>query len=94
MRKLLLVTAFTLVLPMAAFAEPVPLDNTVPPCDSTGTSDKPPCNADSDSIQVPPPLPNEEGGVIVPPEIPAEGLPGHKDKADPGLPMPAAPPKP
>jgi hypothetical protein len=94
MRKLLLATAFIIGLPILALAEPVPLDNTVSPCDSSGSTDKPSCDTDSGSVKVPPPLPNEEGGVIVPPEIPAEGLPGRKDRADPGLPQPATPPRP
>ena len=94
MRKLLFVTALMIGWSIAALAEPVPMDNSVPPCDSAGSTHKPPCNADSDSVKVPPPLPNEGDSVIVPPEIPAEGLPGHEYKADPGLPMPSNPPKP
>lgn len=55
-----------------------PVDNTVPPCEDAAISNKPSCNNDSDSVNVPPKMPHERG-VIVPPEVPAEGLP-NQDK--------------
>lgn len=94
MRKLLLTAVLVFGFSVDGLADPVPLDNTVPPCDSNSNTGKPPCNADSGSVKVPTPLPNEKGGVIVPPEIPAGGLPSQKNKTDPGLPAPVDPPRP
>lgn len=74
-------------------AEPAPVDNAVPPCDSVQGTHKPPCNADADSLKVPAPLPNEDESVVRPPAPPANGLPG-SGKGDPGLPRPAHPPQP
>ena len=54
-----------------------PVNNAVPPCDDSVASRKPPCHIDSDSVNVPPEMPNQ-GGVIVPPEVPAEGLPNRE----------------
>ena len=54
-------------------------DATEPPCDNLETTDKPPCDTDSESIKVPTPMPTEKDSVIVPPDIPADGFP-NQDK--------------
>jgi hypothetical protein len=59
-------------------AKQPPVNNVVPPCDDALNSKKPSCNIDSDSVNVPPKMPNEKG-VIVPPEVPAEGLPNREN---------------
>ncbi len=59
----------------SAFAGPPPVDNTLPPCDSSVSGPKPPCTMDSESIRVPPKTPNEGERIIVPPEDPVKGLP-------------------
>ena len=70
-----------------------PVDNAVPPCDSSNSTQKPPCDADADSLKVPAPLPNEDDSIVRPPDSPTDGLP-HPGKADPGLPRPVHPPQP
>jgi hypothetical protein len=75
-----------------------PVNNTVSPCEDAAISNKPSCNIDSDSVNVPPKMPHERG-VIVPPEVPAEGLPNqnqqrqnnqqpHQDPREPVVPAP------
>jgi hypothetical protein len=74
------------------------VNNTVSPCEDAAISNKPSCNIDSDSVNVPPKMPHERG-VIVPPEVPAEGLPNqnqqrqnnqqpHQDPREPVVPAP------
>ena len=92
MRKLLLI-AIAAALPISALADPVPIDNTVSPCDSSSSTSKPSCNTDSDSVAVPPPMPSERKSVIVPPEIPAEGLPDRSKKPGADVHQPTGPSK-
>ena len=81
MRKLMLVLTALIIAPATVTAEPQRIedDATEPPCDNLETTDKPPCDTDSESIKVPTPMPTEKDSVIVPPDIPAEGLP-NQDK--------------
>lgn len=86
MRKLIilmLVMGFTVG---TAWADKPPVNNAVPPCDNSPNSKKPPCNMDSDSVNVPPKMPHERG-VIVPPEVPAEGLPNREKPTPPKEPI-------
>ncbi|MCB5186749.1 hypothetical protein LG200_01875 [Methylobacillus caricis] len=78
-KRLMWVAAFLLAIvsPLGVQADPAPVDNTVPPCDSSQTTSKPDCKIDSDSLKAPPSMPGERDSVIVPPEVPAEGL--HND---------------
>lgn len=93
MRTLILAFIALLMAPAIGIAEPQRIpndhDSTAQPCDNDRTTTKPPCNADSESIKVPKPLPNERDSTLVPPDIPAEGLP-NRDKA----PTPGADPSP
>ena len=84
MRKLMLVLTALIIAPATVTAEPQRIedDATEPPCDNLETTDKPPCDTDSESIKVPTPMPTEKDSVIVPPDIPAEGLP-NQDKNSP-----------
>lgn len=66
--------------------KPPPVNNTVPPCDNSPNSKKPSCDMDSDSVNVPPKMPQERG-VIVPPDIPAEGLPNREKQIPPKEPV-------
>ncbi|MPS49074.1 hypothetical protein [Methylobacillus sp.] len=65
-------------------ADPVPIDNTKPPCDRNPATGKPNCEVDSESIKAPPTMPRERDSVIVPPEVPAEGLPNDPGARKPG----------
>lgn len=76
---------------MASAWSAPPVDNTVPPCDHAGTSKKPACNMDSESVKMPPKMPHERG-VIVPPEVPAEGLPNQDKRRQEGVPPRPQPP--
>jgi len=58
-----------------ALAEPVPIDNTVPPCDNSPTGNKPSCNMDSGSVKTAPKMPDATDGAIITPEAPIRGLP-------------------
>ena len=84
MRKLMLVLTALIIAPSTVMAEPQRIedDATEQPCDNLETTDKPPCDTDSESIKVPAPMPTEKDSVIVPPDIPAEGLP-NQDKNSP-----------
>lgn len=81
MRKLMLVLTSLAIVPAIAMAEPQRIEDDVTeqPCDNLESTDKPPCDTDSESIKVPTPMPTEKDSVIVPPDIPAEGLP-NQDK--------------
>jgi len=79
MRKLFLVllvylsgTAFNA---SYVLAEPVPIDNTVPPCDNSPAGNKPPCNIDSGSVKTAPKMPDATDGAIIIPDAPTKGLP-------------------
>lgn len=79
MRKLVLAVLLLFIAPVS-MAEPErikddPVDS---PCDNSASTEKPPCDTDSESVTVPAPMPTERDSVIVPPDIPAEGLP-HQD---------------
>lgn len=90
MSKLLILAVIVIGLPSIAFAEPERMKDgaVLPPCDSSSSTDKPPCNMDSENVTVPPVMPNEDKSVIVPPDIPAEGLPNKPkpDAVEPALP--------
>src|SRR5689334_24292209 len=81
MRKLLL-TLWMMSITATAWSAPAPIDNTVQPCDSSQLTEKPPCNADAESVTIPAPTPDDRGSVIVPP-APKEGLPSQDKKALP-----------
>ena len=76
MRKLIL-AVLLIVGPASVMAEPERIkdDPVESPCDNSPSTEKPPCNTDSESVTVPAPMPTERDSVIVPPDIPAEGLP-------------------
>ncbi|WP_025870928.1 hypothetical protein [Methylobacillus glycogenes] len=62
-----------------------PVNNVVPPCDSSAKTSKPDCNTDADSLKQPPAMPGERDSVIVPPEVPAEGLPHQQNEKMPDI---------
>ena len=94
MRKMMMMVFLAGVSQSAGlWAEPAPVDNAVPPCDNVQGTQKPPCNADADSLKVPAPLPNEDESVVRPSQPSENGLPG-SGRGDPGLPRPAHPPQP
>lgn len=74
-----------LVTMQQAAADPAPIDNVLPPCDSSSKTVKPDCKIDSDSIKQPPAMPGERDSVIVPPEVPAEGLPHQENEKLPDI---------
>ncbi|HEU4708324.1 MAG TPA: hypothetical protein VFS17_03340 [Methylophilaceae bacterium] len=80
----------------AAPAEPVspsaPVDNAVQPCDHSAATGKPPCDADSGSIVVPPAPKTAPGDVITPPAPDSPGLQEPPDPLPPPLP-PEEPPE-
>ncbi len=73
MQKFILPLFILFVSNLAWAVDPV-IRDTLPPCDSSPATGKPPCSTDSDSINIPPKTPDDKG-VIVPPEIPPQGLP-------------------
>jgi len=79
MRKMIMAILLFMA-PVSAMAEPERIkdDPVESPCDNLASTEKPPCDADSESVTVPAPMPTEKDSVIVPPDIPAEGLP-HQD---------------
>ena len=91
MRKLILALIALIIAPASVMAEPQRIedDATEQPCDNLETTEKPPCDTDSESIKVPAPMPTESDSVIVPPDIPAEGLPNQdKDSPSDSIPNP------
>ncbi|HWU35531.1 MAG TPA: hypothetical protein VN023_09885 [Methylovorus sp.] len=49
--------------------------STLPPCDQSSATSKPPCSTDSKSVTVPPAHPQEHKSVITPPRMPQEDQP-------------------
>ncbi|MEZ0316906.1 MAG: hypothetical protein ACAH10_08440, partial [Methylophilaceae bacterium] len=74
MKKLLFVLLITLNAGYV-LAAPVPIDNTVPPCDSSPVGNKPPCDIDAGSIKTAPKMPDATDGAIITPDAPIKGLP-------------------
>lgn len=68
-----------------AMADPAPIDNVLPPCDSSNKTSRPDCKTDSDMLKQPPAMPGERDSVIVPPEVPAEGLPHQENEKMPDI---------
>ncbi len=77
MQKFILSALIVFTISKFAWAEEPAIKDAVPPCDGSADMSKPPCNMDSDSINIPPKFPDDKG-VIVPPEIPPQGLPNQK----------------
>lgn len=83
-RLLLLLAACLLYRPVHA-APAAPADNAVQPCDHSSATGKPPCDADTGSIVVPPEVPTAPADTIEPPPVSNQGVP------DRGLPEPPDP---
>jgi len=61
-------------------ADTDPAGSSLPPCDQSSATSKPPCSTDSKSVTVPPAHPQEHKSVIVPPRMPQEDQPDRSIK--------------
>jgi hypothetical protein len=86
-RFLMLLLMASLAYRSAHAATPEPVDNAVQPCDQSSASGKPPCNADADSIIIPPKVPTAPADVIEPPPISDKGIPEPPDPVPPPMPL-------
>lgn len=82
MLRLCLLAALLCLMAMISVtqADTDPASGTLPPCDQSSATSKPPCSTDSKSVTIPPAHPQEHKSVIVPPRMPQEDQPDRSIK--------------